>query len=299
MNFRKSASRYGLPVLGMVGLLSLHVWAGSLAWAQNPPQQSSERPPYRVAERTRPNADEIRAMLTPQPNEHPLMPTLRLARFGLQQMEKLQDYSCILLKRQRIEGKLTEPEFTFVKIRQKPFSVYMRFLAPPAVKGQETIYVEGANHGKMWAHGTGVKKMFGTVELEPTGPIAMRGNLYPITELGVQNLIRRLIEVGDKDTQYGECEVKCFQGAKINNRPHTYIQVVHPVPRRNFLFHEARIFIDDELNLPTRFESYDWPSQRGGPPEEIEEYTYLNMKLNNGFGDLDFDIHNPAYGFKR
>ena len=62
------------------------------------------------------------------------------------------------------------------------------------------------------------------------------------------------------------------------------------MPRRNFVFHMARIFVDKELNLPIRYESYDWPKEPGGPPELMEEYTYLNLKLNNGFTDADFDI---------
>ena len=77
----------------------------------------------------------------------------------------------------------------------------------------------------------------------------------------------------------------------------TCIQVMHPVPRRNFLFYVARIFVDDELNLPIRYEAYDWPSKQGEPPKLIEQYTYLDLKLNNGFTDADFDIRNPQYGF--
>ncbi len=30
----------------------------------------------------------------------------------------------------------------------------------------------------------------------------------------------------------------------------------------------------------------------------MEEYTYLNLKLNNGFTDADFDIKNPNYKFR-
>ncbi len=33
-------------------------------------------------------------------------------------------------------------------------------------------------------------------------------------------------------------------------------------------------------------------------PELIEAYTYLNMKLNVGLTDADFDIHNPVYRFR-
>jgi hypothetical protein len=128
--------------------------------------------------------------------------------------------------------------------------------------------------------------------------IAMQGQRYPLTEIGLINLTQRLIEVGQKDTQYGECDVKFFPGAKINNRLCTCIQVTHPVPRRNFLFHVARIFVDEELNVPVRYESYDWPKERGAAPDLLEEYTYLNLKVNQGFSDADFDIHNSNYRFR-
>jgi outer membrane lipoprotein-sorting protein len=232
-------------------------------------------------------------------NEHPLTPALRWARDGMSSMEKIQDYSATVVKRERIGGKLKDMEYMFVKIRHKPFSVYMYFLGPANLKGQECMYIQGANNGNMWAHGVGIKKtMFGTVSLKPDGPVAMNDQRYPLTEIGVQNLTKRLIEVAEQDVKYDECDVKMVKGGKINDRPCTCIQVVHPVPRRNFLFHIARIFVDEELNVPVRYESYDWPKEAGATPELMEEYTYLNLKVNNGFKDEDFDINNPKYGFK-
>ena len=59
--------------------------------------------------------------------------------------------------------------------------------------------------------------MFGTVSLPPTGPIAMRNQRYPLTELGILNLTRRLVEVGEHDLKYGECDVKFYEGAKSTN----------------------------------------------------------------------------------
>jgi len=291
-----------LPVC--YGLLAMVLGAGlaSRAWAQGypAPQSDQSRPPYRLAERSAPETADHMARLEPQrPQEHPLMPALRWAADGLREIEQIEDYSATLVKRERINGVVGEYQYMFIKVRQKPFSVYMYFLGPPKEKGQEVIFIEGQNDGNMWAHPNGIRNtLVGTVSLKPTGVIAMRGQRYPITELGIQNLVRRLLEVGEHDTKYGECEVKFFEGAKINGRVCTCIQVVHPVPRRNFLFHLARIFVDDELNLPIRYEAYDWPTEEGGQPQLIEEYTYLNLKLNNGFTNADFDIRNPNYGFK-
>jgi len=258
------------------------------------------RPAYQVADRSEAaQAAGAAPQLGPsQASEHPLMPTLRWAYAGLSNINKLQDYSATLAKRERIGGKVLDYEYMFVKIRHRPFSVYMYFLGPPAIKGQEVIFVEGQNGGSMLAHTVGMKAMFGTVPLKPDGPIAMRNERYPLTELGILNMTRRLVEVGEKDIKYGECEVKFYEGAKINGRVCTCIEVIHPVPRRNFLFHLAQIFVDKEYNVPIRYVSYDWPREKGGRPELMEEYTYLNLKLNNGFTDADFDTKNPNYKFR-
>ena len=69
--------------------------------------------------------------------------------------------------------------------------------------------------------------------------------------------------------------------------------VVHPTPRRNFRFHKAEVFIDNELQVPIRYAAYLWPEQPGAPAPLEEAYTYLNLKVNNGFTDLDFDKDSP------
>jgi len=303
----KTFRSLGLPVLLMCPLLTSLVWAqvastpGAKDSAPAAGQQSAvTKPPYQIAERAEALSQAPAPQLGPaQANEHPLMPALRWAYDGTGNIEKLADYSATLVKRERVDGKVNDYDHMFVKVRHKPFSVYMYFLAPAKIKGQEVIFVEGENNGNMWAHTVGIKdKMFGKVLIKPDGPIAMSGQRYPLTELGILNLTRRLVQVAEQDIKYGECEVKFFKGAKINNRVCTCIQVMHPVPRRNFLFYLARIFVDDELNVPIRYESYEWPKEPGGTPELLEEYTYLNLKINNGFTDADFDIKNPNYHFR-
>jgi len=227
---------------------------------------------------------------------------LKIAHSCLKNIEtNVKDYTCTLIKRERIGDKLGEQEFMFVKVRHEPFSAYMYFLKPERIKGQEAIYVEGENNNELLGHGVGIKKIAGTVSLKPTSMLAMQGQRYPITELGVLNLTRRLIEVGQEDMKYGECEVKFFNGAKIKlgseQRAATVIQVVHPVPRRNFRFHMARIYVDDQLNMPVRYEAYDWPASPNEKPPLLEEYTHVDIKVNQGLTDSDFDVKNPNYRF--
>jgi Protein of unknown function (DUF1571) len=236
----------------------------------------------------------------PQVAEHPLAGALRIAEKSMDNINKnVKDYTCTMIKRERIDGEVTDPEYMYVKVRHQPFSVYLNFLKPADEQGREVIYVEGRNNGKMTAHeGSGLKARFGAVDLNPTSAMAMKGNKYPITQLGVKNLVRRLLEVGTQDMKYGECDVTYRKNAKVNDRVCTIIEVTHPVPRRNFIFHKALIYVDDELNLPIRYEAYTWPKTQGGRPELDEEYTYLNLKVNVGLTDADFEPANPNYHFK-
>lgn len=290
---------------------------GLLAQAPQPPgrtgREQLQQPVYRVTQQ--PQSEQPAAVVgdpakvaalptppgdgAPNANEHPLEPALRMAYAAMNNIRNnIKDYSAVMVKRERIGNKLNDQEFMYIKIRHEPFSVYMYFLGPEKLRGQEAIYVEGKNNGNLLGHGVGVKKIVGTVPLQPTGAMAMMGQRYPITEIGFLNLTKRLVEVAEADKQFGECEVTFYKGAKINKRSATCIQVVHPVPRKNFRFNKALVFVDDELNIPVRYEAYDWPATQGGPPLLLEEYTYTDIKLNNGFTDADFDTSNPNYHFQ-
>jgi hypothetical protein len=200
-------------------------------------------------------------------------------------------------------------EYMYAKVRNRkaqngrivtPFSVYMYFLKPTDVKGREVIYVEGRNDNKLVAHEGGMKgRLLPTVWLRPTGVLAMRNQRYPITELGIENLVAKLIERGEQERAAGneDCQVTFHENAKINGRVCTLLQIKHPEPSPDLEFHLAQIFIDDELQVPVRYAAYDFPLTPGGKPAVLEEYTYLDIKLNVGLTDEDFSHENGDYNF--
>lgn len=285
----------GLTLIGL--LLSGNVFAQ---------QQNLKEPVYRI---TKANADN-----QPVANAHPLDPALKMAREGLVSIrQNIQDYTCVLVKQERIKGELMEAEYIYTKVRNEkrdaqgritvPLSVYMFFLKPSHTNGREVLFVKGHNNNKLLAHESPNKltSKFGSIWLAPDSMMAMKGNLYPITDVGIENLIVKLIEKGERDRQRGEVEVTFREGVMIgdkkNKRRTTMLQVVHPNPRPYFDFHIARVFIDDELNVPIRYAAYDWPKSPGEKPELLETYTYLQLKVNQGLTDRDFDKDNPDYRF--
>lgn len=240
---------------------------------------------------------------------HPVGPVLRLANLSLVRLRNdIRDYTCTVERRERVNGHLNAPETFFVKLRHEefhpevestPFSVYMRFDAPARLAGREILFSTKADDQRLLVRNGGLRLSFLTLHLEPDCPLAMNGNLYPITEFGIARLIERMLELGKQELAFAECEVKAKLDCEVDQRPCTQIEVFHPVYRAQFRYHLVRIYIDNESLLPIRFESFDWPKAPGEEPILNEQYTYREVQLNVGLTDDDFDRSNPAYRFSK
>ncbi len=208
------------------------------------------------------------------------------------------DYTCTFYKRELIGGRLSKTHVMSMKARSKPHSIYLRFEQP--AQGREAIYIEGQNKGKLLAHDVGLGRLIaGTLHLDPGGAQAMEESRHPITEAGIGRLIDTLWNRWSVELKPEDSTVELRDDMMIGDRKCTLIETIHPRPRHHLMFHKVRLFVDQELGLPIRFEGYDWPRAQGQAPQLVEEYTYTNVRLNVGLGDRDFDTANPAYAFGR
>lgn len=253
-----------------------------------------------------PTADSLAPVAEQATGSHALEPVLALARRALSRMQdEVDDYTGRMIKRERINGTLgSEVQMEF-KIRtrresdgrlSRPTSAYLKFLEPKSARGREVIWTEGANKNRLTGHEGGFLNLM-RVELEPTGMLAMMDNKYPITEIGLTRLIEKLIEKGERDRKVGPCEVQIVEDQRVGDRVCQLIQVTHPERDPRYDFHIAQIFIDTERMIPLRYAAFLWPQKAGGEPLLEEEYTYLDVKLNVGLTDTDFDPNNSDYQF--
>jgi hypothetical protein len=241
-------------------------------------------------------------------SKHPLAPAMKIAYDSFDFLtSEVQDYSCRVSKRERVDGRLRPFEYIDAKVRHEwqqngrlvhPRSVYLKFVGPDALVGREVLWVEGQNENRMVVRRGGKRFNYITVELSPNSETVLRESNYSPSEMGMLTMVRNLIDVAQSDMQYGECDVKFFRDVKIDNRPCLCIQVTHPTRRDHFKYHVARVFVDNERPIPVRFESYDWPEEVGGKPVLLEEFTFQNIKLNVGFTDAEFRRDFPEYGFR-
>ena len=237
-----------------------------------------------------------------------IRPVLNYARQTLKYVDNtVRDYECMLVRRERIDGVLSGYQHLQMKIRHEqqhddqariPFAVYLKFLGPARYQGREVLFVHGENDGSMIARRGGSQLANMTLKLNPEGSLAMQSNRYPVTEVGLRNLIVKLIEVMENDHGLEGCEVRFFKNSKINSRPCTHIQVSYPQQREGLRFQRADVYIDHKLKLPICFASYYWPNKPGEDPQLLEEYVYSDLQLNVGLTDEDFNPRNPAYRFQ-
>jgi hypothetical protein len=237
--------------------------------------------------------------------DHPFDPLLEVARASLVKTdEQVVDYAATLISQVQLSGSLQPERTIFCKIRharttgddQCGFSVYTRFVKPESSAGQEAIWVDGWNDGNLVAHTTGfmnVKRFY----LKPDSMLAMRGSRYPITQIGFRNLLAKMIETGSQDRQHDGCEVTVKRNLEIDGRGCVMLEVRHAKKEDYFEFHIARIYIDNELEIPLAFEGYLWPSSPEGEPVLLEKYFYTDLKINVGLKDIDFDPSNEEYEF--
>lgn len=237
--------------------------------------------------------------------DHPFDPLIKVAKMSLEAIDRdVRDYTTTMVSEVFADDKLQGEKYVECKIRHQqnvagkeiPFSVYMNFLKPKASAGQEVIWVQGQNDGNLIAHAAGllnVKRGY----LDPDGSMAMKGNRYPIRDVGIRNLVVKMIEFGEKARHHDESVITIKRNVDVCGRTCSLFQVVHPVKRDHYDFHIARIYLDDQWNMPVAFEAYLWPEEEGGEPTLLEKYYYTDLKLNVGLTDLDFDPDNEAYNY--
>ena len=294
--------------------------ATSMAFAQEQPteERNTREPVFRISKlndaKDAKNAEDVfkpgalSGNHRPEIAAHSLDKAVQLARNSLQDLrEDVTDYTAILVKREQVNGVVGNAGYMQLKVRcprqtaegKIPFSIYMKFLRPREAAGREVIWVEGQNQNKIVAHETKGLAGFRRFHLDPTGWLAMKGQRYPIYEAGLEKLVIKLIEKAERDRAAGPCCVDYREGAVINKRPCSVIEVTHDQRRAPYEFHKAQVFIDDELKLPIRYAAFDWPESPGATPKLLEEYTYINVKLNVGLTNMDFSPDNPTYSYPK
>lgn len=239
-----------------------------------------------------------------QPNldtVHTLQELLNLATKREKEIRKtVKDYTCVIVKRERIDGILQENRFIEAKVRPAgvhngksvPLSVHLHFRAPKTAAGRSVVYVDGQNDGQMVVRRGGKRLSNVIVRVDPDSDAARSETLMHIGHLGFDAMVSEIVAQIRKDIKAdptgSNTELKILRNSKINGRPCTHVQIKHPKQSEGLLYHLAEFFVDDEYHLPVRVAAYGWPKTEGAKPQLLGEFTYTKVKINVGLSDADF-----------
>jgi hypothetical protein len=210
-------------------------------------------------------------------------------------LQEVNDYTAIFTKTELVKGRKLVQEMD-MKFRTKPFSVYFRYRTGPEA-GRQAIYVEGKYGNNLVVKEVGIKALAGPLSFKPDHPTVMAENRYPVTNVGIGNILEKALKVWDRESRLenAEIDLKFFPNAKLKEIPCEAVQLTYPQPRREYEFSLTRVYFDKESKLPIRAERFGWPQRPGDKPPLVEDYVYTKLKINQRLTDADFD---PArYGF--
>jgi hypothetical protein len=211
-------------------------------------------------------------------------------------LKDVKDYTAHFSKSERIGGHLLQQEME-MKFRAKPFSVYL-FYQSDKERGRQAIFVDGrSNNNLLVKEAKGLAGVVGAVPLRLEDPRVKKENLYPVTHVGIANMLEETIKEWEHDLKVAgdDVDVQFYPNAKVKGVPCQAIQVTHLKKLKDIKYSKNRIYFDKETKLPIRGERFGWPRRAGEEPPLVEDYKYTNLKTNVNLPDAEFS---PArYGF--
>ena len=195
---------------------------------------------------------------------------------------RVRDYTCTLIKQERINGTLGKPQTIAAKYLRDPYSVALAWTKNPG-RADRVLYVKGKYGDQMLARPAGFFAWIGTVKRDPDGPEAMKSTLRPINQFGFANSMADLEKVYRLAEKRGEL-TESFKGFGVHEETGRKAAIlVRDLPaREGYPAARTIIHIDAEYLVPTIVEGYDWDGNL------LCRYIFKDIKFNVGLTESDF-----------
>ncbi len=225
---------------------------------------------------------------------------LKLLTASAGRLDRVETYTATFKKQERLNDVLGPVQTMAMKVRQKPFAVYFKFITPQA--GKEVVYAEGHHDNKLIAHaGSGLARFLAPrVAVAPDHPLALSDARHPVTEAGLANLTARLLHFRELDLDDPEASTVLDRTSDANGRVWFRSIHTHPHQQPGRPFARVEVLYDPKTLIPVDVRNFDWPVPgQTGEPLLAEHYQYDDLNLDATLSSLDFDPANPAYAFHR
>ena len=223
---------------------------------------------------------------------------LAIVEDAARRIDRFEGYTATFKKTERLNGKLGPEQTLAMKVRQRPFAIYFKFLAPKA--GKEVVYAEGHHDNKVIAHnGDWTRRLVPRLALDPHGSAALAENRHPITDAGLANLARKLTAFRKLDMTDDDATTVLDRITGPDGKPWLRSVHLHTIPNSARPFARIEVLYDPATLYPLQISSYDWPAPGQSGDLLAERYIYEDLTIDPPLTALDFDPANPKYEFLR
>jgi hypothetical protein len=201
---------------------------------------------------------------------------------------KVRDYTCTLMKQERVNGQLRPAakdgmQEIAVKFLDEPFSVAMEWKKNAPI-GDKIIYVEGKYDNQMIVRLKNPVLRFltgGSVLRRPDGPDARKNTKRTVNLFGFRRGLRELLAVYEAAKEAGDLTERFGGFADVEGRRTVVLERYLPA-RDEYPAWKTVVYVDVEHLLPICIEGYDWEKRLDG------RYVYKNLAFNVGLTPDDF-----------
>ena len=191
-------------------------------------------------------------------------------------------------------------ESTRKKVTRQPSNILRVVLDPlkPRVSCQNGSPLRRVEKGRYDFHIITFQDLKNTAIIAVTEPsscdgsMAMKGNRHPVTDTGIDHLIKIISENIRRRMKAGGFKLLEHEEETVYRRKTRKVEVLFERDRtKGYYDYRVIINLDEEKKVPIKIQIYDCDDQL------VESYGYENLNLNAGLTDVDFDPKNPEYRF--
>jgi hypothetical protein len=129
----------------------------------------------------------------------------------------------------------------------------------------------------------------------------MRDSRYPVTEIGMLNLCRKLLDDRQLDLERGEAVLCRLRHDAEHDARSCYVFELEYATSQFGEYRKSVQYIDKQWGLPVSIQNFTWPADDCNVPDDtrtlLESYSFSDVRFNGRLPDSAFDRKNSQYGF--
>lgn len=220
---------------------------------------------------------------------------------GRDRLASVDTYTATFDRREFVAGEMRDEERINLKVRHAPFGVYMKWLTGDA--GREVLYNANQLDGCLLIRLGGFKgRILPSLKLDPYGSRAMRSSRHPITECGLLELCKLLVDFRRSDlVEEKQVDCELLADANCDGRDAYFMRIEYADQSQSSVYRKTDLHIDRETLLPVCIWNYTWPADGLTADDDtlIEYYQFTDVVLNQNLTATDFESTNSNYRFSR